>query len=59
MTIENKIEETRVGYMAISMIAKETKDYILANTVDKHYVGDVEYLIKYNNMIEYLRDEEL
>ena len=49
------MEEYRVGYATIDILAKETKDYIMAHTVDHKYVGKLDYLVKAQEMNTYLR----
>lgn len=45
MTLESHFETTE-------LLKQETRDYIVANTIDGKYKGDVSYLIKYGELVK-------
>lgn len=47
--------ETRVGYVAVSILQDITLDYIKAHTNNDQYVGNIKYLISYQQFEKYLR----
>lgn len=49
------MNESRVGYMTIDMLADLTKDYIQLHIQNNRYIGDVQHLIKYQELIKYLK----
>ena len=53
----NKNLETRVGYVALSMIRDELREYIAAYTENGLYRGDLHYYLQAEKIEEYLRIE--
>jgi len=49
--------DSRVGMASLSVIRDLLKDYITAFTVQGKYVGDVQYLIKYQGLNKILEGE--
>jgi hypothetical protein len=49
------MNEVRVGYMSIDVLADMVKEYIDVYTVDKRYVGEICFLDVYRKMVEYLK----
>lgn len=47
--------EVRVGYVTVDFLVGLTEEYIRSKTLDGRYVGDVQYLIKYQELKEYLK----
>ena len=45
-----EMKETRVGYATLDVLATTIKEYIDAHTTKGLYIGEVEYLIKYDNL---------
>ena len=50
------ILETRVGYMAVSILKDLTLDYIEAFTINNKYLGELHYLIMYQQFERYLNE---
>lgn len=48
------MDETRVGYKTIDILCNMTKDYIDTHIVNNKYIGDIRYLIIYNQLYNYL-----
>ena len=48
------MNETRVGYMTIDVLADMVEEHIRLNTEEKRYVGDIQYLTKYKEMRKFL-----
>ena len=47
-------DETRVGFMATSVLEEMTLDYVRKSVDEKgRYVGDVRYLTAYDNLKNY------
>ncbi len=46
-------EETRVGYMATSILEDLCLDYIKASTINGKFMGDVHYLVQYDALKKY------
>lgn len=47
------MDETTVGYAATGVLERECMDYIVAHTVNKRYVGLIDYLLKYELLRSY------
>lgn len=48
-------QEVRVGYASIRALYDITKDYIDVHIEDKKYTGKLEYLVKFQQLSEYLK----
>jgi len=46
--------ETRVGYAALDVIAKEIETTIKTLTFDGRYCGSIEWINKYREIVQYL-----
>ena len=55
---ENSIE-TRVGYATTSFLEKETRDYIIANTINGEYKGDPKYLDIMESLKKYNQTKDI
>lgn len=51
--------ETRVGYATVSAIKDKIEPYLRAHIVHGRYVGDMHYLVMYDRMKWYLKDQLL
>ena len=53
--LANKMEnlETRVGYATTSFLERETRKYIIANTKNGKYIGDIKYIQILNELSSY------
>lgn len=47
--------ETRVGKATLNCVANELEEYIKTYTKNGRYEGKLHYLIKYVNVMEYMR----
>jgi hypothetical protein len=50
-----KVKETRVGYQTVDALADMLKEYITGHTVNKRYIGRLDYLDTYRSCLEFLR----
>ncbi len=46
--------DTRVGYMTISIIANELKEYVDDHIKDRKYTGCPDLIFKYKQCLDYL-----
>jgi len=46
-------QEKKVGYMTTSILEEMCLEYVKAHTVNGKFVGDVNYLIAYDNLRRY------
>ena len=58
--LANKMEnlETRVGYATTSFLERETRKYIIANTKNGQYIGDIKYIQILNELNSYNADKD-
>ena len=46
-------DEARVGYRATSILEEVCMEYIRAHTENGRFIGDVKYLVAYDNLKRY------
>ena len=51
--MNNETIETKVGYATTSFLERETRKYIVANTKNGEYVGDIKYIQILNELNSY------
>jgi len=50
--------DTRVGFMAVSVLKVICEDYIKAYTINGKYTGRLDVLNNYNNILKYLGEKQ-